>query len=293
MIETELEKLRAWEGRRESSTDIVGLTPARALFALLNRDPMTINHGDDLPPLFHWLYCLSLPRQSDLDTDGHLKKGGGGGGGGLLPPVPFPRRMFAGARIHFDGTLRIGDQIERTSTVKQITYKEGRRGPLYLVSVEHHIKGKREGEIIEEQDLVYVSRPTEPPQLTSPPPPAPAPDAAADWSRELTPDSRLLFRFSAVTYNTHRIHYDQDYAQNVEFYPDLVVHGPLTAVLLADFIMGNTEGRPMRAFSFRAQRPMFVNRTMTLEGRQRGSAVDARALDDSGSVAMTVEATLD
>ena len=195
--------------------------------------------------------------------------------------------MWAGGRLKFEGTVRIGDGLRRRSTIRTVTPKTGRSGPLVLVTVEHRISGNG-GEIVEEQDLVFLERPTEPLVL----PDAPVPEDEMEWSESVTPNAAMLFRFSALTFNAHRIHYDRDYARGVELYPDLVVHGPLTALLLAD-LATRRSGRPLRALTFRARRPMFVDRAITLEGRQAGESAGLRALDDTGAVAMFAEATLD
>ena len=269
----------AWVGRTDRSSEVISVTPARALLATLDRDPDSIGRSDPLPPLFHWLYGRELTRQSQLDADGHQKKGD------FLPPIPYPRRMWAGGRLTFRGDVLIGDEIDRTSTIRNVAHKEGRSGPLLLITVEHRITGSG-GEIVDEQDLVFLPRPSAPLELS----PDPAPDMPSDWTERVRPSSAMLFRFSALTFNAHRIHYDRAWARDVELYPDLVVHGPLTAVLLADLAARRT-GRKLATFSFRARRPMFVDRSITLEGHADDSGAAVRALDDTGAVAMTGEAT--
>ncbi len=268
-----------WIGRTEQASDHVAAASSQALLATLDRDPDAVGQGDPLPPLFHWLYCRELARGGELDVDGHKKRGA------FLPPVPLERRMWAGGHIEFSGDLRIGDPIGRLSTVQSITPKEGRAGPLVFVTLEHRITSKV-GEVIEEQHLVYLERPTEPLVLRA----SPAPEMQVDWSDQITPDVAMLFRFSALTFNAHRIHYDRDYARDVECYPDLVVHGPLTALLLADLAVRNAD-QDLATFSFHARRPLFVDRPVTLQGRGDSTGAALRALDDTGAVAMTAEAT--
>ena len=280
MTNLDIDTLRTWEGRSQKTSDQVGLTPVHALSATLDRDPGVIKEGDRLPPLWHWLYCRELALQNNLDTDGHQRRGD------FLPPSPFPRRMWAGGRILFEGDILIGEPIERTSTIKHVAHKEGRRGPLLLVTIEHTITGAT-GKIVEEQDLVFLEQPKGPLDLR----PSPAPEEPCDWSEQVTPSVAMLFRFSALTFNAHRIHYDRDYARDIEFYPDLVVHGPLTALLLADFADRNTDQRLSR-FNFRAHRPMFVDRTMNLDGQKVDDGLKLRVLDDSGSITMTANATI-
>ena len=267
-------------GRTEDVVDRASATLARAMLATLDRDPSALSDGDPLPPLFHWLYCRELAPGSRLDVDGHQKRGD------FLPALPFSRRMWAGGRLKLDGTVRVGDGLRRHSTVVSVTPKTGRSGPLVLVTVEHRISG-HDGEIVEEQDLVFLERPTEPLVL----PDVPAPKEEMEWSESVTPNAAMLFRFSALTFNAHRIHYDRDYARDVEMYPDLVVHGPLTALLLADLAVRRS-GRPLRTLTFRARRPMFVDRTIALEGWRSGNVVGLRALDETGALAMSARAGL-
>ncbi len=271
----------AWVGRTEEVTDQASEALARGMLATLDRDPRALGDGDPLPPLFHWMFCRELALGSRLDTDGHQKRGD------FLPALPFSRRMWAGGRLKFEGTVRIGEGLRRRSTIRTVTPKFGRSGPLVLVTVEHRISGNG-GEIVEEQDLVFLERPTEPLVL----PAVSGPEDEMEWSESVTPNAAMLFRFSALTFNAHRIHYDRDYARGVEMYPDLVVHGPLTALLLAD-LATRRSGRPLRTLAFRARRPMFVDRKITLEGTPSLASTTLRALDDTGAVAMSAEATLD
>ena len=267
-------------GRSEEMADRASAALASAMLATLDRDPSALADGDPLPPLFHWMYCRELAPGSQLDVDGHQKRGD------FLPALPFSRRMWAGGRLAFEGTVRVGDRLRRRSTVVSVTPKTGRSGPLVLVTVRHRISG-HDGEIVEEQDLVFLERPTEPLVL----PDVSAPEDEMEWSESVTPNAAMLFRFSALTFNAHRIHYDRSYARDVEMYPDLVVHGPLTALLLADLAVRRS-GRPLRTLTFRARRPMFVDRTITLQGRREGDSAHLRAIDDTGALAMSACAGL-
>ena len=270
----------AWVGRSEEVKDRASATTAGAMLATLDRDPASLRDGDPLPPLFHWLYCRELAPRSRLDGDGHQRRGD------FLPPLPQSRRMWAGGRLRFEGRLRVGEALRRRSTVREITPKSGRSGTFVLVTVEHRITGA-DGDIREDQQLVFLDRPTEPLVLA----PAPAPEDDMAWSESMTPDAAMLFRFSALTFNAHRIHYDRDYARRVELYPDLVVHGPLTALLLAD-LATRRSGHPLRTLAYRARRPLFVDRPIALEGRRDDRAATLRALDDTGALSMSAEATL-
>ncbi len=259
--------------------DRLTLGRAHALCATLDWDPASLAEGPlidgaPLPPLFHWIYCRDVTPSAALDEDGHEKRGS------FLPPIQLSRRMWAGGRIKFEGCLSLGEAVRRKSRVSSVETKMGRSGPFALVTVHHEVRGPR-GIISEEQDLVFLERPEKKLRL----PPGERPSDPLPWSEELTPGPILLFRFSALTFNAHRIHYDRDYARESEFYPDLVVHGPLTALLLAG--LAYRSAGPVAAFSFRATRPLFSGRTITLQG---GPAGALRALDDSGALAMSAEA---
>ena len=215
-----------WIGKTETRSDIVTAGPVAALSATLDRDDPPAQPGDPLPPLWHWLFFLDRHRASELGPDGHARRGG------LLPPVPLPRRMWAGSRFEFHHPLRIGDQITRGTRVIDIKEKSGRSGPLVFVVVRHEISNADGLAVVEEHDIVYRDQPREK-SPAAPPQPTPA-DAA--WERTIQADDVLLFRYSALTFNAHRIHFDRRYATEVEGYPGLVVHGPLIATLLLDLL---------------------------------------------------------
>jgi len=280
-IETEWEQ---WVGRTQSRTDEVTLTPVAALAATLDRDDPPPRHGDPLPPLWHWLYFLPLDRQSALGVDGHAKRGG------FLPPVPLPRRMWAGGRLTFEEPLRIGDRIERTSRIVDVTPKTGRSGPLVFVRVRHDVAGPRGRAVGEEHDIVYRENPQ--PGEARPTPQRAPPDAA--WQRTIVPDDVLLFRYSALTFNGHRIHYDRRYVTEVEGYPGLVVHGPLIATLLVDLLRRNRPNASLTAFSFRASSPLFDIAPFSVRGQpaEDSHSVSLWATDADGSLAMDASATI-
>ncbi|OGA02390.1 MAG: acyl-CoA dehydrogenase, partial [Betaproteobacteria bacterium RIFCSPLOWO2_02_FULL_62_17] len=219
--------LQDWTGRSETIEDQVSAVPFAALSATLDRDPARPAPGTELPPLWHWLYFLPMPRQSEIGPDGHARRGG------FLPPVPLPRRMWAGSQFRFLSPLRVGDSLRRVSTIENVSEKTGRTGALVFVKVRHeiHANGAASPSLIEHHDIVYreAARPGDP----VPPPavnPSPAPASAA-WENKWVPDDVLLFRYSALTFNGHRIHYDRRYVTEVEGYPGLIVHGPLIATL--------------------------------------------------------------
>ncbi|MGH7212230.1 MAG: FAS1-like dehydratase domain-containing protein, partial [Acetobacteraceae bacterium] len=189
----DIDHLRCWTGRREVAEDVVTPVPVAALAATLDRRDPPPRAGDPLPPLWHWLYFLPLHRQSEIGTDGHAKRGG------FLPPVPLPRRMWAGGRFTFQRPLRIGEAIRRTSLIAQVSHKSGRSGDLVFVLVRHEVAGAEGGiAVIEEHDIVYRAAPQ--PGETAPAP-RPAPAVTAAWRRDIAPDAVLLFRYSALTFN--------------------------------------------------------------------------------------------
>jgi 3-methylfumaryl-CoA hydratase len=241
-----LAELRQWVGRTESATDVVTPAPANALAATLDL-ANRFRPGDALPPPWHWQYFLAMSPMAEVGPDGHPRHGG------FLPPVPLPRRMWAGSRMTFQRPLRIGDAITRVSTITDVTAKEGRTGPLVFVNVRHEIAGPAGPALVDSHDIVYrdLPRPDE-----TPPAPRPAPASCA-WQREIRPDPVLLFRYSALTYNSHRIHYDHPYVTGVEGYPGLVVHGPLLATLLLDLLLREMPRASVTHFEFRAIRPVF------------------------------------
>lgn len=277
----DIQTLKAWKGRQETKEDIVTPVPIAALSATLDRDDPAPKAGDIVPPLWHWLYFLPLHRQSDIGPDGHARRGG------FLPPVELPRRMWAGGRFTFDAPLRVGDTIRRTSTILDVTAKDGASGPLVFVLVRHEIAGASGGSLSEEHDIVYRGMPS---PGDPPPKVRPAPGGAA-WRRELSPDDVLLFRYSALTFNGHRIHYDRRYVTGVEGYPGLVVHGPLIATLLADLARRN-EARALRSFRFRAVSPLFDIAPFAVCGAPSADGASARlwAQNAQGGLAMEAEA---
>ena len=275
--------VRSWIGRTEARADHVTPAPIAALAATLDRDEPFPEAGDPLPPLWHWLYFLPIHRASDIGSDGHATRGG------FLPPVQLPRRMFAGARFWFSRPIRVGDTVTRHSRIADVSRKDGRSGPLVFVVARHEISGRDGVAVVEEQDIVYRSGPV---PGAVPPPPEAAPNDA-DWRREVRPDEVLLFRYSALTFNGHRIHYDRRYATEVEGYPGLVVHGPLIATLLLELLRQNLRGAVVTEFSFRAVRPIFDLAPFLVCGR-RDTATAARlwAAGDDGALAMHATATL-
>ncbi len=279
-----LTHLQAWVGKSEVLHDELNAAPVRGLHATLDHDSIQADAGSALPALWHWLYFLPQYLQREIGDDGHAKRGG------FLPPIPLPRRMWAGGRLEWnvDNRLRIGDTIRRVSTIQSVKHKAGRTGDLLFVVVQHQIFNDKGLAISEEHDIVYraAARADDP---------VPAPVAAptnAHWQREIVPDDVLLFRYSALTFNGHRIHYDRRYVTGVEGYPGLIVHGPLIATLLTDLVNRQAPQQQIRRFEFKAVRPTFDLHAFKVNGvlSDDGNAAQLWAQDHEGW--LTMQATV-
>ena len=239
----------AWIGREERVADLVAPAHARRWCATFDRAPPT---GDALPQGIHWCLCTPEAPNAELGPDGHPLRTAAS----LLPPIPLPRRMWAGSAIEFVRPIGIGEPVERTTRVATIEEKSGRSGSLAFATLEHTFAVDQEIAVRETQTLVFRAEPP-----ADAPPAPPMPSAArfdpAGWDRieRITPDAPLLFRYSALTFNTHRIHYDADYVRDVEGYRGLVVHGPLMASLLLQLAAREAGENALRRFTFRALGP--------------------------------------
>jgi 3-methylfumaryl-CoA hydratase len=284
MDRTDTADPKAWIGRTETAHDLIGATPVQALAATLDlEDPMAAV-GLPLPPLWHWLFFLPLHQQRDIGPDGHARRGG------FLPPVPLPRRMWAGSRFEFRAPLRVGDTVARKSEIEDVRDRTGRSGRLCFVTVRHelHCNGAPEPALVEWHEIVY----REATRSTDAEPPRQQTRADAQWQRTINPDVVLLFRYSALTFNGHRIHYDRRHAAEVEGYPGLVVHGPLIATLLMDLLRRHRPDADVASFAFKAVRPAFDDHALTLCGRSDGADVRLWAHDHEGSLVMEATAML-
>ncbi len=273
-----------WIGRQETAAGVLTRDLLARFAATLDRPPPG---GDaDLPPLAHWLAFLPRARQSELGADGHPRRGG------FLPPLAhLPRRMWAGSRIAFAGALPVGRPIARTSTVESVARKQGRAGELVFVTVRHELGAPgAAAAIVDRHEIVYRGPAGAGGASGALPGGARAERGA--WHRALVPDATLLFRYSALTFNGHRIHYDRPYATGVEGYPGLVVHGPLTATLLVDLVQREMPGARIGAFAFRAMAPVFDGNPLHLNGTPPGvdGEVSLWAADHRGRLAMRATA---
>lgn len=279
--------LQSWQGRTQTLDDHIGAFPVNALAATLDRDECAASTDAALPPLWHWLYFLSCQRQSEIGPDGHPKRGD------FLPPVPLPRRMWAGSNLHWHvrNPLRIGDAVQRVSRIESVTHKTGRSGDLLFVRIKHEVSNARGPALTEQQDLVYRA-------AAQPGDPVAAPVAAernALWQRQVRPDPVLLFRYSALTFNGHRIHYDHPYVTEVEGYAGRVVHGPLLATLLLDLLQSQLPAATITHFQFKAIRPTLDLHPFRLNAQPSadGKSVRLWAEDHEGWLTMQGNAELD
>lgn len=282
----QLAHLQTWTGRTETLTDSITAAPVSGLSATLDRDDAAPVPGTALAPLWHWLYFLPQVRHSGLGPDGHPARGG------FLPPVPLPRRMWAGGRLRWEenNPLVVGDAVQRVSRIESVTHKAGRTGDLVFVLVKHEISNARGLALTEEHDIVYRAAP----QPGDPVPPPTAADTGAPWQRTITPDDVLLFRYSALTFNGHRIHYDRQYVTQVEGYPGLIVHGPLIATLLVDLVRRHVPDARLKSFQFKAVRPTFDLHPFGLNGAPAadGKTVRLWGNDHEGFLTMQGSAAL-
>lgn len=248
--------LAHWTGRKTAQTEVLGAAPARAMAATLDQDPDGFGTSSELPPLWLWLYHLPVAKASDVGPDGHPKLGV------FLPPIALPRRMWAGSRCVFHAPARIGEAVTKVSTIAKVVEKTGRVGEMVFVTVQHEWTRGDTLLVEEEQDIVYLQIP----EVFTPPPPVTAPEG--DWRESVAIDPVLLFRFSALTFNGHRIHYDRTYATEREKYPGLVVHGPLQAILLIEAARRWVPGLAPARFDFRGLRPLFDFDAVSVCGRK-------------------------
>lgn len=275
-----------WASRTEILRERIDVQRVQALAATLD-SPIDIADGKPLPPGWQWLYFNPVAPRSVLAEDGHPRRDTPGS---FLPPVPLPRRMWAGSRIRYLRDVTIGADATRTSHITKLVEKEGRAGKLCFVTVEHRIATDSLDSIVEEQDIVYREAGSSSPAVE------PAPQVPCEFRQSVTADSTLLFRYSALTFNGHRIHYDAPYARDVEHYTKLVVHGPLSATLLQNFAHECKPNHRLCGFEFKGVSPLFVDETFQLQAwadPQDSSLLKMRVIDTRGVLAMQATARLE
>jgi len=266
MTDVDIDYLRTWIGRERTVTDLVTPRLAASLYAVLDID-RAVENGAPAPAGIHWCLAPDIVPMREIGPDGHPARGG------FLPPVPFPRRMWAGGELKFSGDFRTGDEIGRRSVIENVELKTGRSGEMIFVTVRHHYATPRGTALEERQDIVYRKLET---AGAAPAQSSPA-DEAADYSRHVAADPVLLFRYSAITFNGHRIHYDQPYVTGEEGYPGLIFHGPLQATLLLGLATERRNGDIPRQFAFRSVRPLFS-----------GGRISLNALSGEGGTALWI-----
>ena len=282
---TDMEGLRDWVGRSETTHGTANARAGDVLNATLDRDDAPFAAGDPMPPAWHWMFFPEVVKLSDTGPDGHLAKGG------FMPPVPLPRRMWAGTSMKFHQPLRAGEAVTRISTISEVTPKEGRSGALCFVTVRHEISGENGLATTDEHLTVY--RPLAAPGEVPPAPPQAPTDA--DWRRDIHPTPVMLFRFSALTNNSHRIHYDRTYVTEVEGYPGLLVHGNLTATLLLDLFRREMPDATLKTFDLRAVSPLYDINDFSVSGKRGddGSSATLWAAGHDGALAQRAEITFE
>jgi 3-methylfumaryl-CoA hydratase len=279
----DVDVLRRWIGRTETARDMVSLRLVRELQATLDENDAETAIGDAAPLAMHWCLAPPVVTTSALGPDGHPARGG------FLPPVPLPRRMWAGSTLRLKDRLRVGDAVERCSRIADVSVKDGRTGVLCFVTVDHEISTDRGLAIAERQNIVYRALGPGGGTSTAQSVQLPAPPAEAAWHRDLKANPVLLFRYSALTFNGHRIHYDRSYATDEEGHPGLIVHGPLQATLLLEYA-ASIRGSAPQGFTFRGLQPLFDFMPFRLCAKETGAALGLWIQNGEGACTMEAEA---
>jgi 3-methylfumaryl-CoA hydratase len=281
-----LDELKTHIGRKQTASDVLQPGPANLLRLALRRPEPELRAGDALPPAWLALYFLPRYRPDELRPDGSPRDAG------VVPPMPFPRRMFAGERVRFHRPLRLGDTVRRETELADISVKSGGTGTLVFATVVNRVFGP-DGLALEDERRTVFREEVKAGERNQAPRREPAP-ADVPWRQRVTTDPVLLFRFSALTFNSHRIHYDRRWAMETEGYPGLVVHGPLTTTLLIDFARDSNPGRSLRSYATQARAPLFDTAAFELRGRPTadGRGCELWAVTAEGTVAMSAEVEL-
>ena len=275
------DQFQAWIGKQSSTKALVTAYQADALTATLDRDDPPYKEGDVIPPGWHLFYIREVVKLRDTAEDGHPKRGD------FLPPIDLPRRMWAGTKATYHKPIHVGENISNVTTIESVTPKVGKTGQLVFLKLKNEISGQNGIATTELQDVVY----REEARPGAPAPEPPPPPGEALWRRTIHPSSVLLFRYSALTMNSHRIHYDRTYVTEVEKYPGLLVHGPLTFTLLLDLFRRENTDKTLKSFSVRAVSPIYDTHDFVVEGSPDGeNAANLWALNHEGRLAMSAEA---
>lgn len=262
------DSLRGWQPGAVEMARRVDPWPAAAFAGLIGAPEPALGEGEPLPPMWHWFTLLEHPGTDQIGADGHPAEGA------FLPPIPGRRRMFAGGRLRSRAPIAVGSLLRARSEVGGVVIKQGRSGEMAFVTIRTELHADGVPAAVEEQDIVYRSEPEGTPVRRLARPEGGLPEPAGDWHATLATDPVLLFRFSALTYNGHRIHYDWPYATGQEGYPDLVIHGPLLALLALDLPRVHAPDRIVTAFEYRLARPSFVPAAIIATGTVRGDSKD-------------------
>ncbi len=280
MSDVSIEQLQAWVDRSEIVEDVISLSVVEKMNATLGRDPDELQLGDPLPPSWHWLFFNRGIESRNLRIDGTY------GGSEYMPPILFPRRMWAGNRIKTDQSLTIGCPAQRSTTIEEIIEKDGRSGPLIFVRERSDITDTNGGNLVDWRTLVFCDKSdrSKNEKFTCPP-------ENPNWRQEIESDPILLFRYSALTFNSHRIHYDRDYTRDIEGYPDLLVHAPLTATLLLNLFRQEMPNAMVKEMNLVARAPIFVNSLFSINGELSGDEkkIQLWAEAEDGNLAMTID----
>ncbi|GHC78170.1 FAS1-like dehydratase domain-containing protein [Limoniibacter endophyticus] len=271
-----------WVGKSQEQVDTAWQLTADRIAGLLDRD--VLNTGETWPAAWVWSLFGHSVRHDQVGPDGHPARGG------FLPPVALPRRMWASSHVEVHQGIQTGERLKRVSTIKDVTEKDGRSGRLCFVIVDHEITGEKGAKLHDRHTIVY--RGIEEKQEQQNPRTGEEIGFAPQWKTRVQPDPVMLFQYSAVTYNTHRIHYDDPYVREKEGYPGLVIHGPLTATLLLETVPANIKAARVKSFSMRARRPLFVPEAYDLAGRVDGKSFRLAAINAQNRIAMEIEGEL-
>ncbi|MGY9000069.1 MAG: acyl-CoA dehydrogenase [Rhodospirillales bacterium] len=283
MSDDSIGSLQNWVGRSQVVTDIISLPVIENMSATLGRDPGELKAGDPLPPSWHWLFFNRGPVPGNLRPDGHIASSN------FVPPIPLPRRMWAGNKIDVTKVLTIGRPAECLTTIESIIEKEGSSGRLIFLEERSEVTDDYNGYLLDRKTIVYRAEANNNKFIKSN-----AAPVDSTWRQTLEPNSVLLFRYSALTFNSHRIHYDRDYTTEIEGYPALLVHGPLIATLLMNLLRQEMPRANVRNMNIRATAPIFVDGAFTVNGvpAKNGKSVELWATTGSGELAMTIDAEL-